>query len=130
MQLPGLYREIINHPNTSDELRRETEAKLLEHRWRLLLALPASAEFLEQKTSLIQEVDDMVNGMVLLGVRNELAWTIFIEGKDAETIGKTLSPPDRIAANIHLQRTTITRLSHSSSACFLTPSWPNYLPRI
>lgn len=87
-----MYQEIINHPDTSDELRRETESKLLQHRQRLLFALPSSAEYMDQKKSLTDEVQEMVNGIVLLGISNELAWNLFIEGKNAETIGETVLP--------------------------------------
>ncbi|OSX66640.1 hypothetical protein POSPLADRAFT_1131824, partial [Postia placenta MAD-698-R-SB12] len=81
-QLPHLYDEILNHPNTSDELRRTTESKLLRLKQRLLNALPAA-----QKAKVAAELDELVSGMVLLGIRDELAWTLFIENKDAEHIG-------------------------------------------
>lgn len=84
MQLPRLYNEVINHPNTSDEHRRETESKLLDHRQRYLAALPVG----EEKTKVAAEVEEQINGMVLLKIPNELAWTLFIEAKDAENIGE------------------------------------------
>lgn len=80
-RLPHLYDEILNHPNTSDELRRTTESKLLRLKQRLLNALPAA-----QKAKVAAELDELVSGMVLLGIRDELAWTLFIENKDAEHI--------------------------------------------
>lgn len=86
-QLPPLYQELINHPDTSDELRRETEAKLLSLKHRLLYALPRTPETEAQKSELSQEVQEMVNGIVLLEIPNELAWTLYLEGKDAATIG-------------------------------------------
>ncbi|KAJ3553260.1 hypothetical protein NM688_g3709 [Phlebia brevispora] len=85
-KLPLLYQEVINHPNTSDELRRETESKLLLHKQRLLYALPSTKEYADQKKALAEEVQEMINGMVLIGVQNELAWRLFIDGRDAETI--------------------------------------------
>ncbi|KAF8135619.1 hypothetical protein EV363DRAFT_1321133 [Boletus edulis] len=32
VELPSLYQEVLNHPNTSDELRRSTESKLIMHK--------------------------------------------------------------------------------------------------
>lgn len=87
MQLPRLYDEVISHPNTSDEHRRETESKLLNHRQQYLAALPVG----EEKTKVAAEVDEQINGMVLLKIPNELAWTLFIEAKDAESIGEYIT---------------------------------------
>ena len=86
LQLPGLYQEILSHPAASDEIRREAESKLLKHKQQLLFALPATPQFAEQKTKLAQEVQDLVSGMVLLKIQNELAWSLYIESKDAKTI--------------------------------------------
>ncbi|KAI0322400.1 TPR-like protein [Amylostereum chailletii] len=82
-RIPPVYSEILNHPNTPDDLRRTTEAKLLRHKRQYLHALP---EQTEQKRKVAEEVQELVNGMVLLKIPDELAWTIFIDGKDAETI--------------------------------------------
>jgi superkiller protein 3 len=82
-QLPALYNEIINHPNTSDILRRDTESKLLKHRQMYLHALPPGSE----KVKIAKEVDELVNGVIVLGIPNELAWGIFLESKDCDTIG-------------------------------------------
>ncbi|GBE81379.1 Superkiller protein [Sparassis crispa] len=84
--LPDLYNEILNHPNTSDELRRTTESKLLRHKQRCLHVLPATGESAAQKAQVATEVEELVNGMVLLGIPDELAWTSFIEAKDAARI--------------------------------------------
>ncbi|TFY67241.1 hypothetical protein EVJ58_g1753 [Rhodofomes roseus] len=85
-QLPRLYNEVINHPNTSDELRRATEAKLLHHRQFYLAALPSTADMADEKARIAAEVEEQINGIVLLEIPNELAWTLFIEGKDPESI--------------------------------------------
>lgn len=82
-----MYNEILNHANTSDELRRATESKLLRHKRLYLSALPASGEKADEKKKLATEVQDLVNGMVLLRIPDELAWTIFIDGKNSETVG-------------------------------------------
>ncbi|KAI0082004.1 TPR-like protein [Panus rudis PR-1116 ss-1] len=85
-KLPALYNEIMNHPNTSDELRRQTESKLLRHKQQLLYALPATGQHASEKARLRTEVQEMINGMVLISVPDELAWALFIEWKDVETI--------------------------------------------
>ncbi|KAI0371043.1 TPR-like protein [Pilatotrama ljubarskyi] len=85
-QLPRLYDEILNHPNTSDELRRATEAKLLRMKQRHLFALPTTGKHKESKAQLAAEVDKLISGMVLLKIPDELAWTLFIESKDAPSI--------------------------------------------
>ncbi|KAI0051258.1 TPR-like protein [Auriscalpium vulgare] len=83
-KLPAMYGEIMNHPNTSDDLRRLVESKLLRHKRAYLQALPTSRSDLKQR--LAAEVQDLVNGMVLLQIPDELAWTIFIDSQDAETV--------------------------------------------
>ncbi|GJE96722.1 TPR-like protein [Phanerochaete sordida] len=85
-KLPELYQEIMSHPNASDELRREAESKLLKHKQQLLFALPTTDAFATQKAKLASEVQDLVSGMVLIKIPNELAWTLFIESKDAKTL--------------------------------------------
>lgn len=85
-KLPELYQEVMSHPHAADELRREAESKLLKHKQQLLFALPLTDKFAAQKAKLASEVQDLVSGMVLLKIPNELAWTLFIESKDAKTI--------------------------------------------
>jgi superkiller protein 3 len=82
-----LYNEILNHSNTSDDLRRITESKLLRHKQQYLHALPFSGKFSSAKAQVATEVEVLVNGAVLLGIPDELAWTIFIEGIDSDSIG-------------------------------------------
>ncbi|KAI0268796.1 TPR-like protein [Gloeopeniophorella convolvens] len=82
-KLPDLYDEILNHPNTSDELRRSTESKQLRHKQDHLVALPPDDP---RKRQLAAEVDKQVSGMVLLRIPDELAWSTFIDGQDCETI--------------------------------------------
>jgi superkiller protein 3 len=90
LQLPALYEEISNHPSTTDELRRSTEGKLLRLKLRHLNALSAS-KAPEQKASVRKEVDSLIEGMVLLDIPDELAWSVRIEGTDAETIGDAVT---------------------------------------
>ena len=84
MQLPTFYDEILNHPHTSDELRRSTEAKLFRYK---LAHLRAVAPDSEDKIKLLNTVQEMARGAVLLGVNDELAWVTFIELLDASRIG-------------------------------------------
>ena len=81
---------MLNHPNASDELRRETEAKMLQMKQRHLFALPAT-DNAKQKARLALEVEDLINGIVLLKISNELAWALLLENKDAEHIGMSSS---------------------------------------
>ncbi|KIO22864.1 hypothetical protein M407DRAFT_27663, partial [Tulasnella calospora MUT 4182] len=78
-KLPRLYGEVIGHPQTSDELRRSTEAKLLRQRHNLLTATPASGSTAQEKKSLQAEVEELVNGFVLLKIPDSLAWNAYIE---------------------------------------------------
>ncbi|KAG9316442.1 superkiller protein 3 [Chiua virens] len=83
-RLPSLYQEVLNHPNTSDELRRSTEAKLIVYKQKYFYALPAKSP---DKEHLGKELDELVDGVVIVGVPDELSWSIFLEGKDSDTIG-------------------------------------------
>lgn len=90
-KLPFLYDEILNHPNTPDELRRRTESKQLRHKRDLLFALPLDDP---KKRQLAIEVEKLISGVVLLRVEDELAWSAFIDGRDCETLGTAFSPVD------------------------------------
>jgi superkiller protein 3 len=83
-----LYNDILNHPNTPDDLRRITESKLLRHKQRYLHALPSSGKLSSTKAQIASEVEGLVSGAVLLGIPDELAWTIFIDGKNTDSIGQ------------------------------------------
>lgn len=91
-QLPALYEDILNHPNTSDKLRRATESKLLRHRQRYLYALPTTAEYASEKHAAYKVVEDMASGAVLLGVADELAWSCYMENLDVYDIGEFPGP--------------------------------------
>ena len=94
-QLPEFYNEVLNHPNTSDELRRETESKLFSHKQRLMSVVPSSGGFSKQKGQMSEELEEMVNGIVLLNIPNEPVWRYYLEGQDVYSLGKrTLSVRD------------------------------------
>lgn len=78
----------MSHPNASDEIRRQAESKLLRHKQQLLFALPNTKEFSVQKQKISAEVQDLVGGIVLIQIPNELAWTLFIEAKNAVSVGQ------------------------------------------
>ncbi|KAF8739668.1 Tetratricopeptide repeat, partial [Rhizoctonia solani] len=85
-KLPALYEDILNHPNTSDQLRRDTESKLLRHRQRYLYALPTNSEYASEKNAAYKVVEDMASGAVLLGLPDELAWSCYMENLDVYDI--------------------------------------------
>ncbi|CDO72766.1 hypothetical protein BN946_scf184994.g19 [Trametes cinnabarina] len=85
-QLPRLYDEIMKHPNTSDEVRRATERKLLRLKQRYLFSLPSKGQSTAVKKKLAAEVDELIAGMVFLKIPDELAWSLFIESRDAEIL--------------------------------------------
>ena len=69
-------------------MRRQAESKLLRNKQQLLLALPSIGEYSAQKAELSAEVQDLVAGIVLLEIPNELAWSLYLESKNAKTIGQ------------------------------------------
>ncbi|EIW82901.1 TPR-like protein, partial [Coniophora puteana RWD-64-598 SS2] len=77
--LPSLYNEVLNHPQTSDGHRRETESKLIRFLERLVIALPSSTE---EKARLRSELDGLVQGVVSIGIPDEYAWELYMEGND------------------------------------------------
>lgn len=79
-----MYDEIINHPGTSDELRRSTEAKLFRYRLKYLKALSVQDP---KKKEVLRLVDEMIRGMVLLEIPDDLVWSEWLESRNATTIG-------------------------------------------
>jgi superkiller protein 3 len=102
-----LYREVLSHPSASDEIRRETESKLLHYLHTLLCALPspfATAESIlteaaqeqrakeqrkagKAKETLRADLEELARGMVLLKLPNELAWRIALDWTDVASAG-------------------------------------------
>lgn len=100
-----LYKQITGHHMAPDELRRDTEEKLLKYLHTLLLCLPdpflggpssavseaARAEeekkakhALKGKASIRDRVEDLAKDMVTLRLPVELAWRIVLEWKDMQ----------------------------------------------
>lgn len=103
-KLPTYYEQVLSHTDASNEERRDAEAKLLRYQLRLLLALPASSSTVQMptgtaaratgpaedidnaassaKTELRDKILEMAKGMVIVGVPDELAWSIHLEWQD------------------------------------------------
>lgn len=84
LQLPTLYNEILNHPGTSDELRRDTESKLVRYKQQLFYVLPSTDP---EKCQVGTQLDEIVNGIVSIGIPDEFAWCMWLEGRDTDTVG-------------------------------------------
>jgi superkiller protein 3 len=83
-----LYSDIVNHPSTSDELRRDTEAKILRYKHNFRCALAQTGEDVKLKINLGDEIRDIIDGVVLLGIPDELAWNMHLESQDHASLGK------------------------------------------
>lgn len=57
-----------------------------------MYALPTTDDKAGLKSKLAAEVKDLVDGIVLLKIGDELAWNMYIDGKDTDTIGRAVSP--------------------------------------
>ena len=56
--------------------------------------IPSSGEVSKRKGQVSEELEEMVNGIILLGIPNEPAWRYYIEGQDVYSLGKDLSSVD------------------------------------
>lgn len=65
-----------------EELRRDIEGRLLQRGYDHLLVLPLDKK-LEQRKKVVKWAE----GTVILKCPNELAWMIYVEWKDCESIG-------------------------------------------
>ena len=74
--LESLYEGIIDWTH-DDEIRRQSEEKLLQHAYDTLVVLPAA-----KKAAKRQQVQKMAQGLVILKHQFLLAWTIDLEWKD------------------------------------------------
>ncbi len=108
-KLVGYYEEIQAHPASEDEVRRNAEGKGFRYWYRLMhclsrspgvvdengkgmkdrpqyphdIFLPVPARPLPTKQEARIKVEEMANGMVLLGIEDEGAWNVALEWKDA-----------------------------------------------
>jgi len=81
-KLEHIYQEIINWAS-DDELRHQTEEKLLRRGYDYLLILPAN-----QKAEKRASVMKMAEGMVIIKYPYTLAWDIKLEWSDVGSIGE------------------------------------------
>ena len=107
-RLPALYEAALEHPQASDSARRGAEAKLLDHLVSLLTSIPSPfAPVLEsarsevqieehrraldeakaEKARLRERIDELVRGMIILRIPNELAWRIALDWHDVAAAG-------------------------------------------
>lgn len=91
----------MNHPNTPDDLRRLTDSKLLRHKQQYLYSLPLKGDLAATKAKVASEVDSLVNGAVILQIPDELAWMLFIDGRDTDSVGQWTSFFIDIAPYLH-----------------------------
>ena len=54
--------------------------------------IPSSGEVSERKAQVSEELEEMVGGIILLGIPNEPVWRYYIEGQDIYSLGKRVSP--------------------------------------
>lgn len=108
--LPDLYGRLLDSHTAHEEVRRDTEDKLLKYKHTLLLALPdpfagssslpvseAARESQEatmkwavkEKEKVRKEAVEMARGMITLKLPSELAWRIALEWRDMQDEGMT-----------------------------------------
>ncbi|RXW12392.1 hypothetical protein EST38_g13464 [Candolleomyces aberdarensis] len=81
-KLPTLYNEVLNHPKTSEDLRRSTEAKLIQFKQKHLYSTPATG--VKVKGKLREELENLIDGVVLIRRPNEEAWLLYLDWQDWE----------------------------------------------
>ena len=55
--------------------------------------IPSSGEVSGHKAQVSEELEEMVGGIVLLGIPNESVWRYYIEGQDNYSLGKHVCSP-------------------------------------
>lgn len=53
--------------------------------------IPSSGDVSERKAQVSEELEEMMNGIILLGISNEPVWRYYIEGQDVYSLGKRVS---------------------------------------
>lgn len=82
-----MYDQLLNHPSTSDDLRRLTEAKIFRYKLKLLHSLELSDP---AKKATLGEINEIIRGTVLLGIPDEMVWGEYFESIDAPQLGEDL----------------------------------------
>ena len=52
-------------------------------------AIPSSGRVSERKSQVSEELEEMMNGIILLGIQNETVWRYYLEGQDVYSLGKS-----------------------------------------
>ncbi|WFD31248.1 Superkiller protein 3 [Malassezia sp. CBS 17886] len=83
-KLPMLYELVLAHPRADDDVRRDAEAKLLQHLVRLTVAVPLQGPCANPslKDRARAQTQELARGMVILRVADELAWRVYLEWGD------------------------------------------------
>ncbi|WFC99924.1 Superkiller protein 3 [Malassezia yamatoensis] len=83
-RVPDLLDLIRNHPRTEDGMRRDAEAKLLRHFYKLTLAVPIKGPQSNpaMKETVMKQTIEFARGFVVLQVPDELAWSIYLDWSD------------------------------------------------
>jgi len=75
--------------------------------------IPSSGEVSERKAQVSEELEEMVSGIILLGIPNEPVWKYYIEGQDAYSLGKFVSSSRDCGLVPLMKRNTMSLCSKS-----------------
>lgn len=111
-------------------MRRAAEAKLLRYRLELLESL-AGSDNPDLRKKVWMALDESIKGVVLLGIPDEVAWSLHFQWADSKSIG------EYPAASLHSspfdamvpKRGITLHYSSNTRLCFLPPNsaklWPD-----
>lgn len=76
---------------------------MLRHTQRHLYAIPDTSDFCQEKSKVLARLDELIKGVIILRIPDELAWTMYLESTDCETIGQyqTFNDPFPLVQPIH-----------------------------
>lgn len=96
-RVPELYELVLAHPRAADDERRAAESRLLAHHELLAESTTASGPNADPllKDGAVADARRTAEGMVALGVRDERAWRLVLEWRDATLAAQ---PLDELAA--------------------------------
>lgn len=83
-RVPSLYEYVINSPRADDKMRRDMEGRLLRFYHRFVTAIPTRGPSANAglKKEMHEKTYELAKGAVLLGISDELAWSIFLDWGD------------------------------------------------
>ena len=84
--MPILYDEVLGHPKAPEDLRRSTEAKLIQYKQKHLYSISSKDPLV--KGTLRKDLEALVDGVILLRRPNEDVWTLYLEWQDYESFSK------------------------------------------